>query len=305
MAADDQINARTILQRAARASTVGRLHHAWMLTGIELSPLEILAQSLTRQFLCLQSDGPSIPGGCGECQACRQYNAGTHPDHFELSTGDANNIKVDAVRQLIADIGLRPALSARKVIVVHQADLMNPAAQNAMLKTLEEPPTETFFVLTTTRYQSLLETIRSRVQRHHLRVKATEHSDVFFETLARLNSEDYPLDFSEDHDQITQWRAQLTTLRATPNTLEAFDLAQELGNKKELERFEQWLRVFAAQLKVWLQEPKLSEQERAKLWKVHESLMTYERERVFHPTIKHVSERLLLLLTRSVEVPRP
>ena len=301
MAADDQINARTILQRAARASDVGRLHHAWMLTGVELSPLESLAKSLTRQFLCMQSDGARIPGGCGECQACRQYEAGTHPDHFELSTGDANNIKVDAVRQLIGNIGLRPALSARKVIVVHQADLMNPAAQNAMLKTLEEPPAETFFILTTTRYQALLETIRSRVQRHHLRLKATEHADAFFDTLARLNSEEYPLDFAEDHEQIAQWRSQLTTLRARPNTLEAFDLAQELGNKKELERFEQWLRVLAAQLKVWLQEPNLSEQEKSKLWKVHESLMTYERERVFHPTIKHISERLLLLLTRPAE----
>lgn len=302
MSADDQINARTILQRAARASSVGRLHHAWMLTGIELSSLQSLGQSLARQFLCMTPDEqePTL-GGCGSCQSCRQYDAGTHPDKFQLQSASGGAIKVDAVRQLIGDIGLRPALSARKVIVLDQADLLNPAAQNAMLKTLEEPPTETFFVLSTTRYQAMLETIRSRVQRHHLRLQTPEHTDAFLETLMRLNSEQFPLDLEEDREKIKTWREQLRSLRASPNPLEAFDIAQEIGNKKELEVFEQWLRVFAAQLKIWLQEPDLSKSEQAKLWRVHDSLMTYERERVFNPTIKHIGERLLLLLTRPSE----
>lgn len=299
MSAADEINPRTILERAARAQSVGRLHHAWMLTGIELKPLESLGQALAKQLLCMETSDDPILGGCGKCQSCRQFDAGTHPDRFQLSAEAGGAIKVDAVRQLIAEIGLRPALSSKKVIVLKQVDLMNPAAQNAMLKTLEEPPTETFFVLTTTRYQSLLETIRSRVQRHHLRQVSSKHADPFFDTLKRLNSEEFPLDFEEDQGKISDWRAQLSAMRTKPDPLEAFEVAQEVSTKKEI--FEQWLRVFAAQLKLWLQDSSLSQPERDKLWRVHESLSTYERERVFNPTIKHIGERLLLLLTRPTE----
>ena len=99
MSADDQITARTILQRAARASAVGRLHHAWMLTGIELGALESLGISLARQFLCMTQDQEPELGGCGACQSCKQYDAGTHPDRFELESASGSAIKVDAVRR--------------------------------------------------------------------------------------------------------------------------------------------------------------------------------------------------------------
>ena len=64
-------------------------------------------------------------GGCGVCQSCRQFDAGAHPDRFELIPDAKGTITVDAVRGLVGDIGLRPALSASKVILVSQVEAMN------------------------------------------------------------------------------------------------------------------------------------------------------------------------------------
>ena len=292
---------RTILERAAKATTVNRLHHAWMLTAIEAEPLESLSRSLARQNLCMADEQTMKLGGCGTCQSCRQFDAGAHPDRFELIPDAKGTITVDAVRGLVGDIGLRPALSASKVILVSQVEAMNAAAQNALLKTLEEPPAETLFVLTTTRYQGLLETIRSRVQRHHLQVNVERDQDLFTDTLLRLNAQTYSLDLEEDAEKIEHWRGQLTALRGKPDPLLAFGTAQEIGGKGEsVETFEQWLKVLGAQLKTWLQDPNLNERDRNTLWRVHERLMQYERERVFNPSRLHVTEHMLLMLNGAV-----
>ena len=292
---------RTILERAAKATTVNRLHHAWMLTAIEAEPLESLSRSLARQNLCMADEQTMKLGGCGSCQSCRQFDAGAHPDRFELIPDAKGTITVDAVRGLVGDIGLRPALSASKVILVSQVEAMNAAAQNALLKTLEEPPAETLFVLTTTRYQGLLETIRSRVQRHHLQVNIERDQDLFTDTLLRLNAQTFPLDLEEDAEKIEHWREQLVALRGNPDPLLAFGTAQEIGGKGEsVETFEQWLKVLGAQLKTWLQDPSLNERDRDTLWRVHERLMQYERERVFNPSRLHVTEHMLLMLNGAV-----
>ena len=143
---------------------------------------------------------------------------------------------MDAVRGLVGDIGLRPALSASKVILVSQVEAMNAAAQNALLKTLEEPPAETLFVLTTTRYQGLLETIRSRVQRHHLQVNIERDQDLFTDTLLRLNAQTFPLDLEEDAEKIEHWREQLVALRGNPDPLQHLAPRKRLAAKASQSR---------------------------------------------------------------------
>ena len=140
-----------------------------MLTAIEAEPLEALSRSLARQILCMADEQTRTLGGCGTCQSCRQFDAGAHPDRFELIPDAKGTITVDAVRGLVGEIGLRPALSASKVILVSQVEAMNTAAQNALLKTLEEPPPRVVFVLATTDPQRVLPTILSRCQRFDFR----------------------------------------------------------------------------------------------------------------------------------------
>ena len=295
----DPQHVQTILERATRAQALSRLHHAWMLTGKNLDDLQNLSRTLGRQLLCVTNAENPI-GGCDNCQACRQYDNEAHPDLFELSPDEAGAIKVDAVRSLIAAIGLRPALSPRKVVKIHRMDAMNPAAQNALLKTLEEPPEATVFIITTTRYRALLETIRSRVQRHHLQTIAPRLDDAFEDTLAQLNTDRArAYDPEQDFDEVRTWRETLNTLRTSPDLMRAFEVAQEIG--VDVETFERWIQVLAAQLKLWVSDRTLDAEEHSRLWNVEHALTQFDQERAFNPNRARVCERLLILLTHRQE----
>ncbi len=100
--------------------------------------------------------------GCGECAACRRIAKGTHPDVLVLEPPDAGALKIDVVRPAIAATAYRPFEGRRRVVIVDDADRLTEDAQNALLKSLEEPAAGSIFVLVTSRPDSLLPTIRSR-----------------------------------------------------------------------------------------------------------------------------------------------
>ena len=112
-------------------------------------------------------DRPMAVGNdaCGECPACRRIARGVHADILVIEPGDSGNIKVDQVREAIERSAYRPFEGRRRVVVIDEADALMPEAQNALLKTLEEPPPASVFVLITNRPDVLLPTVRSRCQR--------------------------------------------------------------------------------------------------------------------------------------------
>jgi len=99
---------------------------------------------------------------CGRCAACQRIERLVHPDVLVIEPGDSGTIKIDQVRDVIERAGYRPFEGRRRVVIFDEADALVPAAQNALLKTLEEPPPASIFLLITARPDALLPTVRSR-----------------------------------------------------------------------------------------------------------------------------------------------
>lgn len=119
-----------------------------------------------------EAAGPPVPGGgqaqniridaCGRCPSCLQAQTGNHPDIITWRHAKEKTFSVDDVRGLVSDVQIRPYSSHYKIYIVPDAQLMTPQAQNALLKTLEEPPDYAVILLLAESADAMLETIRSR-----------------------------------------------------------------------------------------------------------------------------------------------
>ena len=136
------------------------LSHAYLVTGGGGDSRAAFAGRLAAAYLC-EGDAPP----CGRCRACRKVGKGSHPDLSRTAPPpDKAEITVEQIRALRADAYVRPNEGRRKVYVIDPADAMNPAAQNALLKVLEEGPAYAAFLLVSDRPGKLLDTVRSRCE---------------------------------------------------------------------------------------------------------------------------------------------
>jgi DNA polymerase-3 subunit delta' len=167
-----QPRALDALQAALRG---GSVHHAYLFAGPEGVGKEVAAVGLAQALTCLEK--PDV--GCGTCSGCTRLVKGAHPDvswlmpdaerverglagRSDIQGTPSREIRVEQIRGLLERISLRGLESRRKVAIVVSAHLMNLQAQNAFLKTLEEPPAETTLILLASATDKLLPTIRSR-----------------------------------------------------------------------------------------------------------------------------------------------
>ncbi|NLM19922.1 MAG: hypothetical protein GX217_07895, partial [Clostridiaceae bacterium] len=131
------------------------------------------------------------PPACNQCDSCRYFLAGTHPDFKLIDRGDERIIKVDRIRrEVVADIQTRPQIGNHKIYLINMDDL-NEQGQNALLKSLEEPPEYAVFLLTTTLQDNLLPTILSRVAIFNFQ----RYKDIEIKTILQQKELNADLDF--------------------------------------------------------------------------------------------------------------
>ena len=142
-----------------RAIESGKVSHAYIFTGEKGTGKHRLASAFAETLQC--EDTQNRP--CGKCHSCRQAQSGNHPDIIYVSHEKPSSIGVEDIRsQLAGDIQIRPYNGNYKIYIIPDAEKMTVQAQNAILKTIEEPPEYAVIILLTANEQALLETIRSR-----------------------------------------------------------------------------------------------------------------------------------------------
>lgn len=137
----------------------GKVSHAYIINGEKSSGKEFIARIFAMALQCEQ--GGKDP--CNECRSCKQALSKNQPDIIYVSHEKPNTISVDDIRaQVNNDVAIKPYSSRYKVYIINEAEKMTPQAQNAILKTLEEPPEYVVILLLVSNVNTLLPTILSR-----------------------------------------------------------------------------------------------------------------------------------------------
>ncbi|WP_430462491.1 DNA polymerase III subunit delta' [Thalassolituus sp. LLYu03] len=138
------------------------LPHALLFTGLAGIGKHQLARYTAKWLLCLRDEDQP----CGQCHSCHLWEAGSHPDYLLAQPEEGSKqVRIDTVRRVNEFLSQTPQISRCQVVGLRPVEVMNTNAANALLKTLEEPAGESFLLLETERFGSVLPTIRSRCQR--------------------------------------------------------------------------------------------------------------------------------------------
>lgn len=234
-----------------------RVRHAYLITGVPSIGKLTLATQFAMALNCTAEDIVQCP--CGECRSCKKVVSGNHPDML-YTENDPNTgaLKIDEIRRVAGLIALKPYEARYRVAIFQNFHRAAGNAQDALLKTLEEPPPHAILLLLTPSLDPILSTITSRSQIIHLRPVAVDNvretlmtqggvEDEHADLLARLSGGriGWAIDAVENPDTLTQREEALNLLDEIirNNRKYRFDLAQNLGKDKDSLRIllELWL----------------------------------------------------------------
>ena len=160
----------SLVNQLKTATKSGRVSHAYLFIGGAGAGKRLIANTFAKALQC-EGEGEKP---CGQCRSCLSFDHGNHPDILYVR-GEKKNIVVDEIReQILETVELKPYHYQKKIYIIEKADTMNVQAQNALLKTLEEPPAYAMFLLLAEREEGFLPTVLSRVVTMKLRPLSLE-----------------------------------------------------------------------------------------------------------------------------------
>ena len=187
----DIVGHEQIIWHLKNAVSTGKISHAYMFNGEQGSGKKLLANLFAMTLKC--EEGGTEP--CMKCRSCRQALTGNHPDIIRVSHEKPNTIGVEDIRgQVNGDIQIRPYNGKYKIYIISDADRMTVQAQNAILKTIEEPPGYAVLMLLANNADMMLPTILSRCVR--LNLKAVKDGDIKEYLMKNLQIPDYQAEIS-------------------------------------------------------------------------------------------------------------
>ena len=248
-----------VVEALHNATRTDRLAHGLLFVGPDGVGRERAARGLAAGRLCENDDvARHLPFGCGDCRGCRRVENGTHPDvHHLLPDAEAvtrglidaekkvpsRDIRVEQVRELALKMRTKPYEGRARIAIITDAHRMNASAQNALLKTLEEPGPGSLLVLIAPHPRSVLPTIESRCQRVRFRPLSSE---VIRTILTRLGEDsalaalgDHPVDSMRDalgdgESLVSERAAALELLDELleDSALDRLDLVEKIGRDR-------------------------------------------------------------------------
>ena len=185
---DDLVGQDALVQTLTNAINNNRLHHAYILTGIRGVGKTTTARIIAKALNCTGLDGKGGPTvhPCGVCENCKAITAGRHIDVMELDA--ASRTGIDDIREILDGVRYKPTSARYKIYIIDEVHMLSKSAFNALLKTLEEPPSHVKFIFATTEIRKVPVTIMSRCQRFDLqRISVDDLVGLFKKILGNEN----------------------------------------------------------------------------------------------------------------------
>lgn len=249
-----------IKEHLQNAIALGKTSHAYIISGEKDAGKMMLAEAFAQTLLC-QDRGKDACGNCHSCKQCQSHN---HPDIRYVSHEKSNTISVEDIRQQINnDIVIKPYASEYKIYIMDEAEKMNKAAQNALLKTIEEPPHYAIIFLLTTNAAGFLPTILSRCVT--LELKPISADIIRKELMEHHNMPDYQADvcaqFAQGNlgkaiklassEEFNEMKSHMTSLMRRMEKMDVFGISQAV---KELEEYKPKIGDYLDLMNIWFRD---------------------------------------------------
>jgi DNA polymerase-3 subunit delta' len=247
--------------RSAMAS--GRLHHAYLFLGPEGVGKRTIAMALAKGIHCVEWDQDY----CGRCVNCARITGGNHPDVRLIEPlADKKEISIQQIRELQRELNYRSFSGKQKIAIIDPAILMNSSAQNALLKTLEEPPVGSLIVLIASNAGGLLPTLRSRCLRLSFAPLSSAQVTAFLESqhgmqadeaklLAAMSMGSIGAAVNLDKDELIEkrriWSSMLISLKGRDYNAAIVAAEEFARNRDEALKFLKWAETWYRDLLIY------------------------------------------------------